>query len=225
VNDLAGQTLAGFVFLIAAMGLALFGPAWTLVFWQAWVYLAVFVGSAALITLYLWRNDPKLLARRVHGGPGAENDQRQNVIQTLASIAFLGFLIVSSLDHRFSWSAVPLPIVIGGDVLVALGFLIVFIVFRENPFSAATIDVTADQTVVATGLYAIVRHPMYAGALVMLVGMPLALGSWWGLLVIVPMMLVLAWRLLDEERFLSTQLPGYAEYCRRVRYRLVPLVW
>jgi len=128
----------------------------------------------------------------------------------------MGALILPSLDHRFSWSAVPLPIVVTGDVLVALGFLIVFLVFKENTFTAAAIAVTPDQKVVSTGPYAVVRHPF---------GTPLALGSWWGLLMFIPMIFTIAWRARDEERFLLTNLSGYKEYCQMVRYRLVPFVW
>jgi protein-S-isoprenylcysteine O-methyltransferase Ste14 len=134
-------------------------------------------------------------------------------------------MILPSLDHRFSWSAVPLPIVVTGDVLVALGFLIVFLVFKENTFTAATIAVTPDQKVVSTGPYSVVRHPMYSGALVMLLGTPLALGSWWGLLMFILMTATIAWRARDEERFLFKNLSGYEEYCRTVRYRLAPFVW
>jgi protein-S-isoprenylcysteine O-methyltransferase Ste14 len=115
--------------------------------------------------------------------------------------------------------------VVVGDVLTALGFFIVFRVFKENSFTAATIEVAPDQRVISTGPYAIVRHPMYSGALVMLVGTPLALGSWWGLLMSVLMIFAIAWRALDEEGFLLKNLPDYAEYCQRVRYRLVPFVW
>jgi protein-S-isoprenylcysteine O-methyltransferase Ste14 len=134
-------------------------------------------------------------------------------------------MILPSLDHRFSWSAVPLLAVVVGDALTALGFFIVFRVFKENSFTAATIEVAPDQRVISTGPYAIVRHPMYSGALVMLVGTPLALGSWWGLLMSVLMIFAIAWRALDEERFLRKNLSGYAEYCQIVRYRLVPFVW
>jgi protein-S-isoprenylcysteine O-methyltransferase Ste14 len=119
----------------------------------------------------------------------------------------------------------PPYLALAGDVLVALGFLAVFFVFKENPFTSATIELAPDQKVISTGPYARVRHPMYAAALVMLLGIPIALGSSWGLLVIVAMMPALIWRLLDEEKFLSRNLPGYLEYQQRVRYRLIPLVW
>lgn len=225
MSALTKKTLIGFVQLIGALGILLFAPAGTLNFWQAWVYLFVFAVSTSLITVYLWKKDPKLLERRVNAGPGAEKEKSQKLIQLFASLAFLGVLILPSLDHHFSWSDVPFPIVIAGDVLVALGFLIIFIVFRENPFTAATIEVALDQEVISTGLYGIIRHPMYAGALVMLFGTPLALGSWWGLLMFIPITLVIVCRLLAEERFLVNNLPGYPAYCRKVRYRLVPFVF
>jgi protein-S-isoprenylcysteine O-methyltransferase Ste14 len=225
VNKLIRKAAFGFLQLIAVLGILLLVPAWTLDYWQAWVYLSVFAGSSALITLYLWKNDPKLLERRTNAGPRAENDSSQKLIQRLASFVFVGAMVLPSLDHRFAWSAVPVSVVAAGDVLAALGFLIVFFVFRENTFAAAAIGVTPNQRVVATGPYAVVRHPMYAGALVMLFGTPLALGSWWGLVMFIPMLFIIAWRARAEERFLIKNLPGYREYCGVVRFRLVPLFW
>jgi protein-S-isoprenylcysteine O-methyltransferase Ste14 len=225
VDNLAGKTVRGFTQLIAALGLLLFSPAWTFDYWQAWLYLFVFAASSALITVYLWKKDPKLLERRIDAGPGAEKEKSQKLIQLLASFVFLGAMILPSLDRRFSWSAVPVQVVIAGDVLTVLGFLIVFLVFRENTFTAATIVVTLDQKLVSTGPYAVVRHPMYSGALVMLFGTPLALGSWWGLLMFVAMIFVIAWRARDEEQFLVKNLSGYRDYCQTVRYRLVPFAW
>jgi protein-S-isoprenylcysteine O-methyltransferase Ste14 len=225
MRNLAGKTISGFAQLMVALGIALFGPAWTFDFLQAWVYLLIFAGSAALITVYLWQKDPKLLERRVNAGPTAEKENRQKLIQLVAAIAFIGILVVPSLDHRFGWSHVPLAIVIAGDALVVLGFLIVFFVFKENTFTAATIEVAADQRVIATGPYARVRHPMYVGGLILLLGTPLALGAWWGLVMFVALALVIVFRLLDEETFLAQHLPGYTDYCRRVRYRLVPGLW
>jgi protein-S-isoprenylcysteine O-methyltransferase Ste14 len=133
--------------------------------------------------------------------------------------------VVPALDHRFAWSRVPIHFVVAGDLLVAAGFVIVFLVFRENSFASAAIEVGAGQKVIETGPYGLVRHPMYAGALVLLAGIPLALGSFWGLLALVPFTGVIAWRLLDEEAFLSRELPGYEAYRGRVRHRLVPGVW
>jgi protein-S-isoprenylcysteine O-methyltransferase Ste14 len=225
VNNLASKTILGFTQLITVLGILLLAPAWTLDYWQAWVYLSVFAVSAALITTYLWKKDPELLERRINAGPRAENEKSQKLIQVVASCVFIGTMILPSLDYRFSWSAVPLTVVVAGDFLVALGFLMVFLVFKENTFTAATITVAPDQKVVSTGPYAVVRHPMYSGALIMLFGTPLALGSWWALLMFIPMVSTILWRVREEERFLLENLSCYKEYCQIVRYRLVPFVW
>jgi len=173
----------------------------------------------------LWEKDPKLLERRVEAGPSAEKEKSQKIIQVFASIFFIAVLIIPSFDHRYGWSSIPFFIVIAGDFLVALGFFLIFLVLRENTFAAATIEVSANQKVITTGPYSIVRHPMYSGALIMLLCTPLALGSWWGMLTLIPFTLILIWRLLDEEKFLSKNLPGYNEYRQKVRYRLIPLLW
>ena len=225
MKSLAARTILGFTQLIVYLGTALFVPAWTLDFWQAWVYLSIFAAASVLIAAYLWKCDRKLLESRVRAGPLAEKEQGQKLIQLLASVAFIGTLAVPSLDRRYHWSHVPLVVVIVGDALVTFGFLAVFIVYRENTFTSATIEVTPNQRVVSTGPYAIVRHPMYAGALVILFDTPLALGSWWGLVMFIPMTLVIVLRLLDEERFLQKNLPGYTEYCGTIRFRLVPHIW
>jgi len=225
VNSLAGRTILGFTQLIVFLGVALFVPAWTLDFWQAWVYIFVFAGAAALITVYLWNHDRKLLESRVKAGPGAEKEKNQKLIQVFASLAFIATLVLPSLDRHFLWSRVPLAFIVGGDALVALGFLAVFIVYKENTFTSATIEVAAGQRVISTGPYAIVRHPMYAGALLMLFATPIALGSWWGLTMFIPMALVIVLRLRDEEIFLQKSLPGYREYCGKVRFHLVPYIW
>ena len=217
--------MRGYAQLIIGLGILLFAPPWTLNFWQAWVFLFVFSASAALITVYLWKKDPKLLERRMKAGPGAEKEKSQRLIQLFASAAFTGMIILPAFDRRFAWSDMPAFLAIAGDVLVALGFLVIFFVFKENPFTAAIIEVAAEQKVISTGPYALIRHPMYAGALIMLLGTPLALGSWWGLLTFIPITLIIVWRLLDEERFLSKYLEGYSEYQKKVRYRLIPFVW
>jgi len=185
----------------------------------------VFSGCSLVVTLYVMRKDPKLLARRVAAGPVAEARPRQKVIQALASIAFLLVLVVPALDHRFAWSHPATAIVVLGDALVGAGFALVFMVFRENTYASAVIEVGAEQRVVATGPYSHVRHPMYSGGLVLVAGIPLALRSYWGLLTLAPFAALIVWRLLDEEHLLSGELPGYDAYCRSVPYRLMPRVW
>jgi protein-S-isoprenylcysteine O-methyltransferase Ste14 len=211
--------------LLVAMGAVLFAPAWTFNYWQAWVFLSVFGLSSLAVTVYLMKNDPKLLERRMHGGPTAEKELSQKIIMSAASMGFAAILIVPALDHRWHWSAVPPYAVIAGNILIVLGWTIILFVFRENTFTSATIEVAADQRVVSTGPYAVVRHPMYSGSLLYFLGIPIALGSWWGLLVGILMMPVFVWRLFDEEKLLARNLPGYSEYMDRVKCRLVPFVW
>jgi protein-S-isoprenylcysteine O-methyltransferase Ste14 len=225
MNDVTRRALRSSLFGVLALAALLFVPAGTLDYWQAWLFMAVFVCTSGAITAYLAIRDPKLLERRMNVGPRAEKEPAQKIIMVLATLGFIAMLVVPVLDHRFGWSLVPASVSILGDVLIALGFLFIFFVFRENSYGASTIQVAEGQTVVATGPYAFVRHPMYAGALVMLIGTPLALGSWWGLFALLLISPVLIWRLLDEERFLRQNLPGYTEYQTEVKYRLLPFIW
>ena len=173
---------------VAAMaivaGLLLFGLAGTVGYWQGWVYLAIFIGLTIVTTLDLVRRDPALLERRMRGGPRAEQRPVQKLIMWGASASYIGLLVVPALDYRYGWSHVPVAIVILGDILVALGFWFIMIVYRANTYTAATIQLAQNQTVISTGPYAIVRHPMYAGASLYVLGTPLALASWWGLVAV-----------------------------------------
>jgi protein-S-isoprenylcysteine O-methyltransferase Ste14 len=225
MKNLNIKAFAGLLGLFVAMAAAVFLPAWTFNYWQGWAFLAVFFVSALAITLYLMKHDPKLLEKRVYAGPTAEKETSQKIIQSIASMGFIAMLVVPALDHRFRWSTISSYASIAGDVLVALGFLIIFFVYKENSFTSATIEVYAEQKVVSTGLYGLVRHPMYMGALVMFIGMILALGSWWGLFIFLLILPALLWRIFDEERLLTKDLSGYAEYRNKVRNRLVPFIW
>lgn len=208
------------------MAALLFVPAGTLNYWQASTFLAVYSLSSLAITLYGMKKDRNLLARRMRGGPFSEKEATQKIIMFFASLGFIGLLVLPALDHRYTWSPhMPPYAALAGDVLVVFGWIAIFFVLKENTFASANIELAPDQKVVSTGPYGLVRHPMYAGALVMLAGMPIALGSWWGLVVLVAMMPALIWRLIDEEQFLARNLPGYIEYQRNVRRRLIPLVW
>lgn len=225
MRNLLVKTLAGFAFLMAMLGIAIFLPAGSLNFWQAWIYLANWAVCVILITAYLIKNDQELLAGRIKSGAAAETRTSQKIIQSLASLFFLGLFVVPGLDYRFGWSHVPPVLSLVADGGVALGFLIVFLTFKENSYTRGTIEVSENQQVITSGPYRFVRHPMYAGALFMLIVTPLALGSWVALPLAVPMILIIAIRLLDEEVFLRKNLTGYLEYCRSVRYHLLPYVW
>jgi len=225
VKSLEARAWVALTGLAIVMALLLFVPAGTVRYWQGWVYLAIFIGASGLTTLYLLRKDRALLERRMRGGPTAEKRPAQKLIMVFTSIGFIALLVVPALDRRFGWSTVPLAAVVAGDALVAIGFYFISRVYRENTFTAATIQIAENQTVISTGPYAIVRHPMYASGLLYFFGTPLALGSYWGFVPLAATLPFLIWRLLDEERFLAKNLRGYAEYQRRVRHRLVPFVW
>ncbi|HEY0603442.1 MAG TPA: isoprenylcysteine carboxylmethyltransferase family protein [Herpetosiphonaceae bacterium] len=225
MGNLIVKALLGLAFLLLVLALAMFVSAGSLSFWQAWIYLAVFGICTLLITLYLMRYDQRLLASRTQAGPAAETQKSQQIIQSLASLFFIGLFIVPGLDYRFHWSRVSPALSLISDALVALGFGLVFLVFRVNTYTSATIEVADEQTVVTSGPYSVVRHPMYAGAFLLLIFTPPALGSWVALPFVIPLILVIVIRLLEEERFLQANLRGYAEYRQAVRYRLVPFVW
>ncbi len=225
MSHLHKKAYGGLAIVCLVMAAILFIGAGTLDYWQAWTFLATYFAASFAITLYLIKNDPALLARRMSGGPFAEKEPAQRIIMSLTSLGFIALILLPAIDRRFGWSQMSTLAALAGNVLVLLGYLGIFFVFRENSFAAATIQSPEDQRVISTGLYAWVRHPMYATALVMLLGIPIALGSWWGVLIVVALVPALIWRLLDEERFLARHLSGYIDYQTRVRYRLVPLIW
>jgi protein-S-isoprenylcysteine O-methyltransferase Ste14 len=181
--------------------------------------------SVSVIGLYLSLKDPALLERRKKFGPRKEQSPLQKIAISIGILALLSVFIFSALAHRFGWSPVPAYGSFAGDVLVALGLFIDLLVFKENSYGGSTVEIVTDQKVISTGPYALVRHPMYVGVLLMLIGIPLALDAWWGLAIIAAAMPALIWRILDEERLLKKDLPGYEEYTHRVRYRLVPYLW
>ena len=215
-------TLGGLIWFFAVI----FIPAWTLAYWQGWAFFLTMSISTTLATIYIAHHDKKLLESRLRGGPAAEKTSAQKVITAIGLLVFVAGIVVMVFDHRFGWSpSVPAYLSILGDALGALGILVYLIVVRENRYAAGVVQVVEGQTVVSTGPYAIVRHPMYAGALLVLFGAPLALGSWWGLLYAPLIIAWFAWRLLNEEKFLRENLPGYVAYAHQVRYRLVPYIW
>lgn len=225
MNSSHRKAFRGLVILFLVTAALLFAAAGTFAYWQAWLYLAVYFTASIAITVYLVRKDPALLARRMSGGPFAEKEPTQRIIMSLASIGFIALTIVPALDRRFGWSHLSPAVVFAGDLLVLTGWIGIYFVFRENSFASATIESPADQKVISSGPYAWVRHPMYAAALIMLLGISPALGSWWGVPIVIAIVPALIWRLLDEERFLVRNLRGYPEYQGKVRYRLLPFVW
>ena len=210
---------------LIVFGLLLFLPAWTFNYWQAWVFILVFTISTIIPSIYLGLKNPAALERRMHAGPAAETRTLQKFIISGAVLLLPAVMVFSAFDHRFGWSPVPTAIEVVGDALVAIGLGVSMLVVIQNPYAASNVTVEADQKVITTGLYRLVRHPMYVGVLIMVVGVPLALGSWWGLIVLIPVVIGLAFRILDEEEMLKQELEGYSAYTQKVHYRLVPYVW
>ena len=206
-------------------GSMLFLPAGTFNYWQAWVFLVVVAVPAWIPPIYLLRTNPVALQARMSGGPAAETRIAQKLIIAGLYLSLAAMVVVSALDHRFGWSPVPVTISLVGDVLVAVGLGVSAAVVIQNSYAAATVRVKEGQKVVSTGLYGLVRHPMYTGNVIMMIGIPLALGSYWGLVFVAPGVAVLAWRIRDEEQLLQKELEGYREYAQKVRYRLVPSMW
>jgi protein-S-isoprenylcysteine O-methyltransferase Ste14 len=224
VNAVLKVLVSGLVQLVA-IGFLLFLPAGTFNYWQAWVFLAVFALSAWIPSIYLQMTNPVALQRRMRGGPTAEGRTVQKVVMVGLYGSLAAMCVVSGLDHRFGWSSVPTALSLIGDVLVAVGLGVVVLVVVQNSYASTVVQVEAGQKVVSTGLYGLVRHPMYTGNVLMLVGLPLALGSYWALVFVVPGLMVLASRIHDEEKLLREELDGYREYTQKVRYRLVPCMW
>ncbi|MGO9692751.1 MAG: methyltransferase family protein [Mycobacterium sp.] len=217
--------MASSVFGLAALCLILFVPADTLNYWQAWVFIAVLTLATVVPAIYLARTNPAALQRRMHGGPLAEARTVQKIIIIGAFSGLFAMTALSAFDHRYGWSAVPAAVCLIGDVLVVAGLCLGMLVVVQNSYAAATVRVEAGQKLASRGLYKLVRHPMYAADVILMLGTPLALGSYWGLLFVIPCVVVLVFRILDEEKLLTQELGGYREYTHRVRYRLVPNVW
>ncbi len=203
------------------MGLVFFLPAGTLAYWQAWAYIALICVPLLFVVHYLFEHDPGLLETRLSQ---KEPHKTQRLIVGVGNLYYLVFLL-PGLDHRFGWSRVPSWLAIAALAMVLVGYGMVMLVFRENSFASRVVTVVAGQRVVCTGPYAVVRHPMYVGTILMDLFTPLALGSYWALPAFALIVPLLMWRILDEERLLRKELPGYGEYAQRTRYRLVPGVW
>lgn len=225
LKSLIVPTLTSFLVGVLALGIVLFLPAWTLNYWQAWAFILVFMVLVTGTGLYFSIKDPALMERRKQAGPAAEQSTGQKIMITIAYLSIFAVLVFSALDHHFKWSQMPGYVSVLGLGLVVLANLIWFYVQKENTFVGATVRIFEGQKVISSGPYALVRHPKYVGDLVFIAGIPLALGSWWGLFVLAVTIPGLVWRILDEEKLLKKDLPGYVEYTHKVRYRLAPHLW
>ena len=210
------------------LGLLLFLPAGTMVWPQAWVFMALFIGCSEATGLWLAKSDPDLLAARMKSPLSADQKPSDRGVMAAIIVVFCGWIIFMALDaRRFGWSHTPWWAQVLGTALIVGAFSGWVGVLKANSFASVTLRVQEErgQTVISTGPYAVVRHPMYAYALLLFIGTPLLLGSLWGLLGLVLFLPLLAARVLGEETILMDGLPGYRDYVAKVRFRLLPGVW
>lgn len=222
LSNLKKKVFIRFVMVLIFMGLMLFLPAGTLYYWHAWIYCSVLFIPASFVVHYFLKKDPELLERRMRM---REKEEKQKTIIKIAYFLFLIGFIIPGLDHRYHWSNVPVILVIAANAIVLSGYIFVFLVLRENSYASRVIEVEKGQKAITTGPYALVRHPLYLGVLLMYLFTPLALGSYWALIFFLPTIPLIVIRLLNEEEVLLKELPGYKEYCQKTRYHLVPFVW
>lgn len=226
MEKLTGR-LVGKAFLLFSLAFlmvagALFLTAGTLDYWEAWVYCAALFLPPIIIVPYLLERDPELMQRRLRY---RERVATQKTILAVALPFFIIGFLIPGFDHRYGWSHVPAGLVLIAAAAVALGYFIVFLAFRENTYASRIINVEKGQKTITTGPYSVVRHPMYSGVILMYTATPIALGSYWALPAFLLLIPAIVARILNEEKILRKELPGYKEYCRKTRYRLIPFVW
>ncbi len=222
LNKIKRKVLLLFPIAFIIIALMLFLPAGTFRYWQGWTFLCILLIPFLFVVSYLLRYNPELLERRMRF---KEKELKQKTIIKLANLLFfIGFLI-PGFDYRFGWSNVPLWLIILSDIIIFLGYILVFLVFRENTYTSRIIEVEKGQKVISTGPYSIVRHPMYVGIIMMYIFMPLALGSYFASVFFLPVIALIVSRIFNEEEVLSKDLKGYKEYTKKVKYRLIPGIW
>lgn len=224
IEKLRKTAIEGNAKTLLILGLLIHVPAWTLYFWQGWLYLVIFGICALVMTLYFLKYDPALIASRLKAGPAAEREKSQKWIQAIAGVVVCLMFVVPGIERHFTGLPLPLWLVILADILALVGFWM-FLAFRENGHASSIIEVKSGQNVISTGPYAWVRHPMYSGAVVLFLATPLALGSLWAVPAAIALCIVIGIRLFDEERYLKTNLPGYDAYCQKVKSHLIPGIW
>ena len=222
MNSLMRKIVIRFSFLPVFLGLLILLPAGTFNYWQVYIYVAILVIPMIFVLFYFLRNDPEFLERRTRA---KENEKQQIIIHIAFSFVLLSGFIISGFDRRFGWSYIPIRIIILADIVISLGYLIIFFVFKQNSYASRVVEVDKNQKVISTGPYRIVRHPMYSGVMIMFIPTPVALGSYWGLIPMAAIPLVLVFRILNEENVLCKDLSGYKEYCQKTKYRLIPFLW
>ena len=222
MKSLIKKIIIRFSLFPIVLGLFILVPAGTINYWQVYVYIAVLVVPMIFVLFYFLQNDPIFLERRTRA---KEKEKVQIIIQIVSTFILLSGFVIPGFDKRFGWSDIPIYIVIVADIVILFGYFIIFFVFKQNSYASRVVEVEKSQKVISTGLYGFVRHPMYIGVIIMFIPTPVALGSYWGLIPMVTIPLAIVFRILNEEKVLCKDLPGYKEYCQKTRYRLIPFIW
>ena len=216
------QAITKFIFGIILIGLLIFLPAGTLSFFNGWLFIGILFVPMFFAGIVMMFKNPNLLKSRLDA---KEKQAAQKGVQSLAGLVFIAGFVLAGLDFRFGWSDVPLPVVIAASVIFLIGYGLYAEVMRENAYLSRTVKVEEGQTVISTGLYGIVRHPMYLASVLMFLSIPLVMGSWYALIPFAFYPLLMVVRILDEEKLLTAELSGYEEYKRKVKYRMIPFIW
>lgn len=222
MKKLIRKIIIRFSLLPIFLGLLTLVPAGTFNYWQVYVYFAFLVIPMIFVLFYFLKNDPQFLERRTKT---REKEKTQRVIQITFSLFFVSAFIISGLDRRFGWSNISPYMILLANIVSLFGYLIVIIVFKQNSYASRVVEVENSQKVISTGIYSIIRHPMYLGVIIMWIPIPIALGSYWALIPIATIPFSLVLRILNEESVLIRELPGYKEYCQKTKYRLIPFIW
>lgn len=222
MNNIRTQIFLRFGSAPLVFGIFFFLPAGSFRFWHAWVYMGILLAPMFFTVLYFLKRDPGLLERRMRM---KEKKKGQYALHGIFSLCILAGFLLPGFDFRRQWSHVPVWLVVAADVMILFGYVIFFFVMKENSYLSRTVEVDEGQPVISTGPYSIIRHPMYTAVLLMFLFAPIALGSWWALIPMIPLPAVLVLRILSEEKVLIKELSGYTEYRESVPYRLIPGIW
>ena len=216
------QAITKFILGIVIIGLLLFLPAGTFEYWNAWLFMALLFTPIFFVGLILWFKDKELLKKRLNG---KEKEQEQRTVILISLIIFIAGFVIASLDFKYNWSRLPMWSTIVGSIILLISYALYVEVMRENTYLSRTIEIQKDQKVIDTGLYGIVRHPMYMATILLFLSFPIVLGSFFALIIFLPFPFTLAKRIKNEEQVLENGLKGYKEYKQKVKYKMIPFIW
>lgn len=216
------QAVVKYLVGIILFSVLLFIPAGTLYYWNAWLLIGVLFIPMLIVGIILAIKNPELLRKRLNA---KEQESEQKSVMLLSALMFVSGLVVAGLDYRYQWLVLPRWLILAATILFLCGYLLYTEVLRENAYLSRTIEVQENQKVVDTGLYGIVRHPMYTAAIMLFLSMPLVLGSFFSFIIFLMYPAIIVKRIANEEEVLEKSLEGYSEYKRRIKYRLIPFIW